>query len=436
MTDENEEPYRPRADEPFTPPQGVADTPLVNHLGVYLTSMEIRTAQEYLEQVAQVGKAITDESWSSYVKRKAAEMAKERLAAESAGPPSWARIDPVKALEESRSRVEPTVGQFSGEYPAGVFYEGSINSVIGESESGKSWLALYVVSQELKAGNGVLYVDYEDSAGPVYRRLRLLGVPEDILLGDLFRYHQPNGPLTDQEMRSFEESASLGGRLAVFDGMTEGMGLEGWEPRNEVEVAMWHGKVTKDLAHTGWAVVVLDHMPHEQQRAIGSQHKKAAISGVSYMVKSSSPICAGGEGWLHLNVLKDRHASIRAEAVPDGATQLRGYLKVDFSHSLTDADAALLPAKRSVERDQGYDETPNMDIVRALVAFVTANPECTTSEIRLGVKGKTTTINAVLDWCKRGQYVREQRQGRKVVHVPGEELPCSQPRSGSDLQEW
>ncbi|MGI5192269.1 hypothetical protein ACQEVY_01210 [Streptomyces sp. CA-288835] len=265
-----------------------------------------------------------------YEKLAARDAANARLRQEKAGPPSWGRIDPAQALEAARSTREPEVGRFRGEPAHGVFYAGCVNGVHGESESGKSWLVLYVTAQELKAGHGVVYVDYEDDEGSVYRRLKLLGVSEAILAGDLFRYHRPNGPMTEAEKVTFMESVALGGSIAVFDGVTEGMSLEGLDGRLEKDVVAWHSKVTKGLAHDGWCVVVIDHTPHDGNRAIGSQHKKSCITGVSYLADPIHPIGADERGALRLRVAKDRPASVRRECPPGNAPRWRGDLVVDF----------------------------------------------------------------------------------------------------------
>ncbi len=54
-----------------------------------------------------------------------------------------------------------------------LFYRGRVNNLIGESESGKTWVALLAVVQEIKAGNKVVFVDYEDSITALLVRLEL-----------------------------------------------------------------------------------------------------------------------------------------------------------------------------------------------------------------------------------------------------------------------
>jgi hypothetical protein len=317
----------------------------------------------------------------------------ERLfRARSAGPPSWCRIDPAAALEAARNSREPEIGRFAqvgDEPPHGVFYKGCINEVHGESESGKSWLVLFVTAQELKAGHCVAYVDYEDDEGSVYKRLMLLGVTEEVLRGDLFRYHRPNGPMTDTERTSFLESATHA-ETVVFDGVTEGMSLEGLDGRIEKDVATWHAKATKDLAHSGTCVIVIDHVPHDGNRTIGSQHKRACISGVSYAVEAVQPIGTNERGRLRLRVAKDRPASIRRECPAGKAPKWRGDLVVDFSEGRTWPDSALLPAspQEGADGDAGVEVQlrPDKATCFAIVRYLRENPAATSGDLEDGVK--------------------------------------------------
>ncbi|MFG3718257.1 AAA family ATPase [Streptomyces massasporeus] len=361
-------------------------------------------------------------------KREASRLADELERERSGWSSSWARIDPEAALESARSPREPEVGRFAktaDSPPHGVFYQGCLNEIHGASESGKSWLALYVAAQELNSGHTVAYVDYEDDEGSVYRRLLLLGISKDSLLGELFRYHRPNGPLSEAEKATFMQSAA-DAELVVFDGVTEGMSLEGLSPRDEADVAAWHAKTTKDLAHAGKCVIVIDHTPHESNRTIGSQHKKATISGVSYEVEAVQPIGHGQHGLLRLRVAKDRPASVRRECAPGKAPRWRGDLVVNFS--VEPGVVALWPATATdgAAGGEGFDAEPPRKLLEAVWGFVEANPNCNTTSIRSGVRGRIEDKNAALDWLIRNGHIAEWKDGRSKRHRLQTPLPSSE----------
>jgi hypothetical protein len=348
-----------------------------------------------------------------------AQRGRQKFAAETAGPPSWARIDTDVAWHEAEYPITPEVGYFAGECPLGVFYLACINSIIGNSEAGKSWFALFVAVQEIKRGHIVVYVDYEDGKRGIFRRLKAMGVTKEEAR-KYFRYHNPNGPLTDEERTHLESSLTAEPGLVVFDGMTEGMGLEGLDTYKGEDVATWHARVTRDAARDGWCVVIIDHAPHSELRAIGSQHKKASISGVSYVVDTDQPIDQGVVGWLRIKVEKDRHSSVRAEAQRGKAPRLRGYLKVD--DTATPMEVVLLPASRATDHEPAFQEPPRRHL-EGIMDYVKTNPGCSGREINEYVTGGKDEIYAALDWLITHKHIEVTKVGTKHCHTVIMDLP-------------
>src|SRR4051812_17924614 len=106
----------------------------------------------------------------------------------------------------------------------GLFYPGKVNSVAGESESGKSWLLLATAAQEIRRGRSMLYIDCEDDASSVLGRVLALGVAAE-QIKEQFLYVRPDEPVGDITAltRLVGERACS---LVVIDGVTEAMGLE------------------------------------------------------------------------------------------------------------------------------------------------------------------------------------------------------------------
>src|SRR4051812_42094822 len=69
----------------------------------------------------------------------------------------------------------PTIG--------GLFYASKLNRLLGGPEAGKSWLAAAIMLDVLRAGQPVVWIDFEQGARDVKRRLRALGATEDDLRG-------------------------------------------------------------------------------------------------------------------------------------------------------------------------------------------------------------------------------------------------------------
>jgi KaiC/GvpD/RAD55 family RecA-like ATPase len=107
-----------------------------------------------------------------------------------------------------------------------ILYAGKVNALFGESESGKTWVALEAVRQELAKGNCVFYIDFEDSARGIFNRLKTLNCDMDRLKS--FKYANPDEPLGDGigEIMKTEIGKYLP-TLIVVDGVNAAMNLLG-----------------------------------------------------------------------------------------------------------------------------------------------------------------------------------------------------------------
>ena len=128
----------------------------------------------------------------------------EFVPSSSLEPHSWAAHSLI--AEGVRTSELPAV--------AGLFYLGRNHLVSGESESGKSWLALAVAAAELGDGHGVVWIDGDDvGAGDLLERLRALGVGDEAI-DQLFAYVRPDEPLDAAKSRELVTEAE--GRLAAW----------------------------------------------------------------------------------------------------------------------------------------------------------------------------------------------------------------------------
>ena len=195
--------------------------------------------------------------------------------------------------------------------------------------------------------------------------------------------------------------------IVVFDGVTEGMALEDLSARDEIDVAKWHARATRELAHRdGKCIVVIDHVPHGGDRAIGSQHKRAAVTGVSYLVEPGKvPIGRGVRGSARLKVDKDKPAAVRVWATPGKRPQYRGEFIIDFT--VTPPTFAFVDPVRAddVERTGvGMDDVaPSDDLIRAVTGYVAANPGASVRGIKGAVRehfrqAHIRISNGDIDW--------------------------------------
>jgi hypothetical protein len=228
-----------------------------------------------------------------------------------AAPTGWEPIDLAPILEAGWQPVRPTILQRDdGNH---LLYAGCVNAFLGESGSGKSWMAQAAVAAALIAGHGAAYVDHEDHVGNVVARLLALGVPLEAIR-DRFVYVHPEMAASQAAIDQLRAHCErVGAVVVVIDSVGESMGQSGLKQNDDDAVVWWFRDVARPLARTGAAVLLVDHVPKDPEASnlqpIGSQRKRAAIDGAAYRVDTVFPFGIGQDGRLRLTVAKDRHGT-------------------------------------------------------------------------------------------------------------------------------
>lgn len=243
----------------------------------------------------------------------------ERGAAATPASSTWVPADLSGYLDGSTPEVVPMLGVRADGTP--LLYPGRVHSLAGESEGGKTWLALFFAAQEMQAGYRVTYLDLEDEPAGIVGRLRTLGVAPDVIR-ERFLYVTPrNRP--DAGWRDF--LAALPGwapacRLVVVDATTELLALLGLSSKDDTDVAAMLEEVPRAVARLGPAVLLLDHLVKAREAqgryATGSQHKLSGVTGAAYLLESVSRFAAGRDGRSRLRVAKDRPGQVRPACLP------------------------------------------------------------------------------------------------------------------------
>jgi hypothetical protein len=239
----------------------------------------------------------------------------------------WTFSDLTPVLDGTHKPQQPTIG--ARDDGVGLFYPGRVNGIQGESEAGKSWVALISCLVEINRGNHVAYLDFEDSEAGVVSRLLLIGAnPDDIQR--LFHYVRPGTTPTSVQLRQFiARIGDLGPSLIIVDGVTEAMVMMGLELKENTEIAKFGRMLLRPLADTGAAVVPLDHVVKNNESrgryALGGVHKLNAVDGVQYMLEAVRPFGINTEGRSRLRIAKDRPAQIRRHALPGGRNPMHWF---------------------------------------------------------------------------------------------------------------
>ena len=222
-----------------------------------------------------------------------------------------------KSLDLDGTEEEPPPAFLARNDGHRLFYRGKVNALLGESESGKTWVALYAVLQCLQVQEKVIYIDFEDSGRGILSRLRALGVTDKQLSN--FTYANPDENLQlEQRQDLIEALANQKPDFIVVDGVNAGMTLLGLDLTNNRDATMFSQSLLKPLTMSGAAICTIDHVTKSKEGrgnyAIGAQAKRADINGVAIAVEVVQPFGRGMTGELNLKVTKDRPGHVRANS--------------------------------------------------------------------------------------------------------------------------
>ena len=205
---------------------------------------------------------------------------------------------------------------FQREDGQGLFYRGAVNDLHGEPGCGKSMLAQIATAQELKQGHDVIYIDYEDSARNVVKRLLLLGVTGEQIVQHLHYVRPSAKPSSPTSLDGWKETLDYAdtATLAIIDGVTSCLAYAGLDSNSGDDIAAWYNTMPRLISACGPAVVLIDHVVKSKDNrgryAGGSMQKLALIDGISYSVDMTKPVGKGVKGTNVNKSGKDRISEI------------------------------------------------------------------------------------------------------------------------------
>ena len=233
----------------------------------------------------------------------------------------------VAALLAHGPVIPPTPEHGKRDDGVGVFYKGQVNTLIGDPESGKTWLALAAAAGVLIDEGTALIVDLDhNGAGPTVSRLRALGVALDVLANpERFRYTAPED--ADGIGQVVDDARTWRPDFVVLDSIGELLPLYGANSNSADDFTAVHAAALKPLAAAGACVVTIDHLAKGRESAEygapGTAAKKRAIGGTMLRVTVVQPFTPGMGGSAELTIDKDRHGGLRAKSGP-GTRPLAG----------------------------------------------------------------------------------------------------------------
>lgn len=277
---------------------------------------------------------------------------------------SW-RFEDLTQLA-SGVELPPTPTVFQREDGQGLFYRGAVNDLHGEPGCGKSMIAQIAAAQELRQGHDVIYIDYEDSARNVVKRLLLLGVTGEAIVAH-FHYVRPSAkPSSPTSLDGWRETLQYAdtATLTIIDGVTSCLAYAGLDSNSGDDIAAWYNTMPRPISACGPAVVLIDHVVKSKDNrgryAGGSMQKLALIDGISYSVDMTKPVGKGVRGTIVIKSGKDRISEIEEHCAVNwsNGSHLREAARIEINSTnpklmhVTIARPNMMPSEdRQAKRD-------------------------------------------------------------------------------------
>ncbi len=266
----------------------------------------------------------------------------------------------------------------------GLFYAGKMHMLQAEPSSGKSWIALFACLEVLLAGGSFVYIDFEDTARGIVKRLLQLGASSaDIAARG--SYIQPIGKFGAAERANLaREMDRLNPDLVIIDGVAESLSRDGLSEDKADDFVKWVEKLPRWIARTGAAVVMLDHVSKDPEGrgrwARGTGAKLGAMDGTSYQVKVVRSFSRNRDGVVKLVVAKDRPGGVGA--IGDVAAVMTVEPKGGGERVMVRFDP---PAEETGAPTDAFKPTHTMERVMETIAGASVSMNASTiTNLRLG----------------------------------------------------
>lgn len=355
--------------------------------------------------------------------------------------PSWQFED----LAQLASGIElpPTPTVFQREDGQGLFYRGAVNDLHGEPGCGKSMIAQIATAQELKADRDVIYIDYEDSARNVVKRLLLLGVSGEQIIGHLHYVRPSAKPSSPTSLGGWRETLDYAdtATLAIIDGVTSCLAYAGLDSNSGDDIAAWYNTMPRLISACGPAVVLIDHVVKSKDNrgryAGGSMQKLALIDGISYSVDMTKPVGKGVRGTIVIKSGKDRISEIEehcAVSWSSNGSHLREAARIEINSTdpklmrVTIARPNMMPSDETT-RQRGLERpTGLMEKISRIVENAPEEPN-QTEIIELlkddGSSARKTTVLTAINRLLEGEWI-SNRSGRNNRNIYASVRPYRQ----------
>lgn len=241
-----------------------------------------------------------------------------------------ADVEPVEAVQITTTGTLPV-------------WAGMLSAIVGEGESGKTWLGVHVCADLAAAGQNVLVLDGEMSATAWRKRFLALGLDRDALA------HVHYAEMTDHATTVELVRATvkhLDARLVIWDSALSMLSRTARSENDNAEVGRVYDRL-RDIVRDGPAGLIIDHVTRGSGALIsrGATAKFNALD-VSYGVRLTDGSVPGQTAdWSSvISVEKDRHGLLGNRADREATFQPLGAGRLEIDVALAAGSSHRLSA--------------------------------------------------------------------------------------------
>lgn len=207
-----------------------------------------------------------------------------------------------------------------------LLYSEKANTLFGESEAGKTWIAQCGIVSTLRDGGSAVFLDFDhNGAIETAQRLIALGAPVEALKDmKRFRYIEPDGQISVLDVVS--DCSEWRPDYVLIDSIGELMAMFKASSNSPDDFTDVHQRTIKPLFAAGACVVLIDHLPKNPDSKAagptGTAAKKRVLGGTQLRVTADAPFKPGDECTAYISVAKDRPGGLRKHCPPaDGRAE-------------------------------------------------------------------------------------------------------------------
>jgi hypothetical protein len=229
-----------------------------------------------------------------------------------------------------------------------ILLEGAIHWFHGTADTGKTWLAAYIVKHRIDAGENVLIWDKENGPEIYGERLELLGCDPETIDKHFFYHSEPNLRLDEDVLEAYamhlEEVDPV---LVIFDSARGFLTSAGLEENSNDDLDRWYESILKPVRNRKIAAMVLDHDPKDGASARGAGRKKD-LCDVMFSIKCPYPFNEDSVGAVRLVLEKGRRGGLSPTVIFSVGGSAEGFI---FERSagtieMEDEETGLTPSAR------------------------------------------------------------------------------------------